>query len=274
MLRALLLTSFCLVVATVVAAQTAAQKIVDAEHAFAAMAAEKGNPEAFVAYMTDDAWAFVPQATLAKPFWSGRKKNDALLSWAPNFADAASDGSFGYDTGNWEYRAKGKDDTPSAFGDFNTIWVRQPDGQYKWLVDIGVGHGKPAAYSTNWTTTKTSKTSKSKSITGTMGEFDAVVGKEGAEKAYAKYAAGDIRMFREDAMPIIGVAVKPALGGVLTFGPNTVSKTSSDMAFVLRPYTLTKTDKTTEAGNQLQVWKYRDGKWRIVLDVLKSVPAK
>ena len=63
--------------------------------------------------MTDDAWAFTPDATKAKPYWSTQKSDGSVLEWAPNFADAASDGSFGYTTGNWQYRAK-KGDEPTG----------------------------------------------------------------------------------------------------------------------------------------------------------------
>src|ERR1043166_38176 len=111
------LLAFCVTVA----AQSAVQKIVDSEHAFARRALEVGDPQAFVEFMTDDAFSFVPDITKAKPFWSAQKRDESILEWAPNFADAAVDGAFGYTTGNWQYRPK-KDAEPTAFGEFNTIW--------------------------------------------------------------------------------------------------------------------------------------------------------
>jgi ketosteroid isomerase-like protein len=254
--------------------QTAVQKIVDAEHAFAQRAAEVGTPPAFVEFMTDDAWAFVPEATKAKPFWSARKPTASLLSWAPNFADAAADGSFGYTTGNWEFRAK-KGEEPGAFGDFNTIWLRQPDGGYKWLIDIGVGHPKPQKYSTEWKAAK-SQTDPTKTIPPAkipISQYEGIASTDIA-KAYEKFASDGIRLFREDKMPIAGKnAVKRAVSGTLILGVTTTDRSSSDMAYVLRPYTLTS-GTSVEKGNQLQVWKYEGGKWKIVLDVLKAVPAK
>ena len=124
-------------------AQSDLQKLVDAEHAFAKLAEEKGTKAAFLANLTDDALVFVPEKINAKEFWTARAASASLLSWAPNYADISANGIMGYTTGNWEFRPKGKGDTPTAFGDFITVWVRQPDGSYKWVIDIGVGHAKP-----------------------------------------------------------------------------------------------------------------------------------
>src|SRR3982750_4365980 len=128
------------------------QKLVQSEQAFAKLASERGTKYAFLENMTDDALVFTPDKTVAKPFWAARGESSSLLSWAPNFAAVSSSGLLGYTTGNWEFRAKGKDDTPTGFGDFITVWQRQPDGKYKWVIDIGVSHDKPVKYSTEWTT--------------------------------------------------------------------------------------------------------------------------
>src|SRR5437868_10756079 len=128
-------------------AQGDLQKLVDTEHEFARAAAEKGTKTAFLAYLTDDAVVFVPDQTNGKAFWTARGDTSSLLSWAPNYADISANGIMGYTTGNWEFRANGKGDAPSAFGDFITVWLRQPSGRYKFVIDIGVSHDKPAKYS-------------------------------------------------------------------------------------------------------------------------------
>src|SRR5947209_3388593 len=73
--------------------QSPVDKIADTERAFARMATEQNAKAAFLAYMTDDAWFFGPDASKAKPSWEARKPSEALLEWAPNFADAGIDGS-------------------------------------------------------------------------------------------------------------------------------------------------------------------------------------
>jgi len=270
MLRAVTLIVFLLSVTIGGAAQSAAQKIADTEHSFARRGLEVGIPQSFVEFMTDDAWAFNPDAVNAKVTYTGQKRGDGVLEWAPNFADAASDGSFGYTTGNFRVRPKAGAE-PTAFGEFNTIWVRQGDGRYKWVVDIGIGHDKPAEYSTKVMLPPVTGGRHPSPPQGDMSMFEQRAAKD-ARDAYATFASADIRMSRRGKLPIIGsAAVKNEIAGKMTFGTPLASRRAGDMAFVLRPYTL-----GDEKGNQLQVWKY-DHKlagWTIVLDVLKPVPNK
>ena len=270
MFRAVMLT-ICLAFSVAGAvAQEAVQKVVDAEHSFARRGLEVGIPQSFVEFMTDDAWAFNPDAVNAKATYSGQQRGEGVLEWAPNFADAASDGSFGYTTGNFQVRPKPGAE-PTAFGEFNTIWVRQRDGSYKWVVDIGIGHAKPAEYSTKVTLAPVTGGRHPSPPQGDMKMFDERAAKD-AHDAYATFSSADIRMSRRGKLPIIGsAAVKNEITGKMTFGPALASQRASDMTFVLRPYTL-----GDEKGNQLQVWKY-DHKlagWTIVLDVLKPVSGK
>ncbi len=258
------------VLVTGACAQTAVQKIIDTEHAFARRSLEVGPPQSFVEFMTDDAWVFNPDVMKGKPYWAAQKVDESILEWAPNFADAASDGSFGYTTGNWQYRGK-KGADATAFGEFNTIWVKQTDGSYKWLVDVGTGHDKPIAYSTAVATPPLSGGRHPSPPQFDMSTFDDRAGKD-AQKAYGAFASENIRMIRRAKLPILGAAaVRNEIFGKMTFGATIATQRASDMAFVLRPYTL-----GDEKGNQLEVWKY-DHKlagWVIVLDVLKPVPAK
>src|SRR4051812_25322054 len=96
--------------APLIHAQSDLQKMIESEHGFAQIAAEKGTKAAFLANMADDALVFGPDRQRAKEVWTARKENPALLSWAPNYADISANGLLGYTTGNWEFRPKGKDD--------------------------------------------------------------------------------------------------------------------------------------------------------------------
>ena len=259
-------------------AQTDLQKMVDAEHAFAQLAADKDTRTAFLANMTSDAVVFVPDQINAKSFWEARTANKSLLSWAPNFADISSNGILGYTTGNWEFRAKGKDDTPSAFGDFITLWLRQPDGRYKWVVDIGVSHPKPEKYSTDWITATPVKSQKNSSNTPTSNpaeEFYHLVAAKGVAKAYETYADDNIRSYHEERLPILGkntvLKMLKSDKAVISFAKRSTAFASGDISYNLTTYTRTLGDKI-EKGNFMQIWKFYDGKWHIVLDIFKLIP--
>ena len=49
---------------------------------------------------------------------------------------------------------------------------------------------------------------------------------------------------------------------------------TADLAYANNSYTFANEDGTVETGNFLQVWKFIDGKWKIVLDIFKPVPQK
>lgn len=263
-----------------IAAQTDLQKVIDTEHAFAQLAADKNTRTAFLANMADDALVFVPDKTNGKAFWTARPEATSLLSWAPNFADVSSNGILSYTTGNWEFRPKGKADAPVAFGDFITLWLRQPDGKYKFVIDIGVGHPKPDKYLTEWTTAAAGKRGEK---AGDEGASDVATGfyqlvtAKGLGKAYDTFAADDVRAYREDKMPILGKSslktVVAADKGIVTFAKRSVFFGSADLAYTTNTYTKTEGGKTIEKGNFMQIWKLRGGKWQIVLDIFKPVPA-
>jgi ketosteroid isomerase-like protein len=258
------------------AAQSDPQKIVDAEHAFAQMAAEKGVGAAFLAYMTDGAVVFNPQKVNARSHWASRKESEARLLWAPNYADISSDGTVGYTTGNWEYRPKGKLDAPVAFGEFVTVWTRQSDGGYKWIIDIGVSHDKPAAYSTDFATSKNGGGPKAPgNLDRSIKKFELVAAGKGLNAAYREFAANDMRSYREGKLPFIGKAGASARAnteaGTISLATSAYAVQAADLAYLLTDYSRTQGDGKTEKGNMLQIWKFYDAKWHLVLDVIKPV---
>ena len=260
-------------------AQSDRQKLVDTEHAFARMAAEHGTKAAFLANMTDDALVFNPDMANGKAFWNARGESKGLLSWAPNYADISSNGILGYTTGNWEYRAKGKDDSPAAFGDFITLWLRQPEGKYKFVIDIGVGHAKPERFSADWTTStpdKSEQKAKVKPTNDAATAFYQLAEANGVAKAIEKFADQNIRSYREDKFPVFGkksvVKMMKSDKAAYSFAKRGTTFSSDDISYNLNTYTKTQGGKIVEKGNFLQIWKFHGGKWHIVLDIFKPVP--
>jgi ketosteroid isomerase-like protein len=261
-------------------AQADLNKLVDTERAFAKTALDKNTRDAFLEFMSSDAVVFVPERTQAKAFWTARTPNGAALVWAPNFADISSNGILGYTTGNWEYRAKGRDDQPSAFGNFVTVWLRQPSGQYRWVVDIGVDHEKPAKYSEEFTapTTVSNGNPRSISAADSANRFFEAVYKQGIQKAYASFADDNIRFYRENEMP--GLGKKDLISrvkkdkGTFTIPKRMVFFESDDIAYVTNTYSYTAGSGDPITGNFLQIWKFTGGEWKIVLDLFKPSPTK
>lgn len=62
----------------------------------------------------------------------------AVLTWQPVEAEVAGSGDLGYTWGTYEYRAPGKDGQEHiGTGHYVTIWKRQPDGKWKFVLDTG-----------------------------------------------------------------------------------------------------------------------------------------
>lgn len=107
----------------------AAPSAIDAERAFAADAQKLGQWTAFRKYATDDALMFVPQPTNAQAFLKDRKDPPKSVEWWPAKAFISCDGTTAVTTGSWV--------RPGSVGYFTTIWRRQTDGSWKWILDHG-----------------------------------------------------------------------------------------------------------------------------------------
>ena len=96
---------------------------------FAKMAQEKGQWTAFLAYAAPDAVIFTPAMTYAVPYLKGKPNPARAVSWQPHVVWSSCDGSVVVSHGAWQNTGK--------TGYFTTVWQRQKDGQYKWIVDHG-----------------------------------------------------------------------------------------------------------------------------------------
>lgn len=257
-----------------------ARKIYQTEKDFERAVAEKGFNEGFTEYMAPDGIIFRPNAVNAREFFKSQPKSAALLTWNPIFIDVSANGALGYSLGNGMFRPKGKDDANIYYSHYVSIWQRQPDGSYKAVLDAGITHEKPEKTETEWKSPADSgKELNEKKISAadsSIAFFEAAE-KQDLQKAYKMFLADDARLLREGKMPFVGK--KEALSALkndkskIKFVKRSVFTSAADMAYLTNGYTLfDKNGKETEKGNFVQVWKLRDGKWQIVLDIF--TPAK
>src|SRR6266576_4341868 len=123
------------------------QSLVETEQAFSKTAEVQGTREAFLLFIADDGVLFRPKAVNGKEWMkdhppppSNGPQKRPLLAWQPIFAEVARAGDLGYTTGPWEFKDDIKDEKPSGYGNFVTLWKRQPDGSWKFVVDLGISH--------------------------------------------------------------------------------------------------------------------------------------
>lgn len=265
--------------------------LVNTERAFSRTAAEKGTRDAFLAFMADDGIVFAPGPVNGKKSWEARPKRPGLLSWEPIYADISAAGDMGYDTGPWEFRPKGAEDKPVAFGNFMTIWKKQPDGTFKFLLDLGISNPQPTSAQTLQSATIKSKATKNASDAdmqagreGVMNierEFSKASVDKGALKAYLSYMGDEVRLLHEGKFPFVGKqAARTAIeaqAGKMSWQPEKSDVARSvDLGYTYGTYELKSADgKADENGYYVHVWKrHPDGKWKLVIEVLNPLPKK
>jgi ketosteroid isomerase-like protein len=154
-MKTLLLATFAILALGAVAAPPDKEKlkaeVAKMEDAFCAMAQEKGLLAAFehfaapdVAFIDTDPRRFRGLAAVRERL--GPDVPGAKLTWSAMFTDVSDDGTLGYNYGRYESRRPGADGTELVRGGFFlTIWKRQPDGSWRYVMDTGAPDRAPAA---------------------------------------------------------------------------------------------------------------------------------
>lgn len=253
------------------------QSLVDAERAFARMAKEKNTRDAFLANLIDESISFSPGITKAKPFWEKLKPGTDWLYWQPVYADISASGDFGYTTGPWHF-SKSKKDTPTAFGEYITVWRKQADGKWKILIDAGINHDP---YNVDGHEIKTSGTISQPAQPSTKSFKDELAAVEESFiqeapidilKAYTHHTSPEIKFFRQNKFPSTSVEEVCQTSDVLSFSPaETIVSSSGDMGFTYGTVNIVKQDagqQKTNNANYLRIWKKENGVWKIVIDMI------
>jgi hypothetical protein len=113
-------------------------KVVATEMGFARTAQDKGQWSAFSEFADDDAVMFVPQPVKARDWLRGRDNPAVALRWQPHQVWSSCDGSLAVTKGAWQQ-------PDGSFGYFTTVWKRQKDGGYRWVLDQGDELDEPLA---------------------------------------------------------------------------------------------------------------------------------
>ena len=273
--------SFLMFVTAVVAQTTEAgsalKSLVETEQAFSKTAEDKSTREAFLQFIADDGILFRPTAVPGKQWLldhpAPASQKHPLLAWQPVFAFVARAGDVGYTTGPWEFKGDIKDEKPAAYGDFITVWKKQSDGSWKFVVDLGISHPQSSGPLKLWKLSDRgyrhfSWKHKSERARNTLlnrdREFASVASNQGFAKMFSTYATNDVRLFREDNNPFVG---KEASARALTSGKGRVTGNLLMVTYRSQAIWATHgtydtvnddgTKKLIEHGNYLRIWKRR-----------------
>jgi len=120
------------------------QEILQADIDFSKLSEEKGRNEAFVSFcdekvvlLSPNQMPLIGKDALEKKFLNRSDKNYKLI-WVPAFAEVSESGELGYTYGF--YQLETADSTGKKLteeGTYATIWKKQSDGKWKFVLDTG-----------------------------------------------------------------------------------------------------------------------------------------
>ena len=124
------------------------EELIKTDKEFSERSVKDGIAEAFIAYADDDVILMrdkqfpILGIKELKEYYSKIKNGNAQLEWTPVKAEVSSSGELGYTFGNWIYSTKDSKDT--VYGNYVTIWKKQKDGRWKFVLDGGNTTPPPA----------------------------------------------------------------------------------------------------------------------------------
>jgi ketosteroid isomerase-like protein len=264
--------------------------LVETERAFSRTSEEKGIRESFAEFIADDGILFRPTAVPGKKWMQEHplppSTTRPLLTWQPIFVAISRAGDLGYTTGPWQFKNDIKDAKPAAFGNFMTIWKKQPNGDWRFVLDLGITNPEPKAQAKltyaappAGRSPRIDRARAREDLLNEEREFSKASADLGAVEAFLFNADVGVRLFRNNKMPFVGrragaTALTP-LSKEWTWTPAFADvSVSGDLGYSYGTYQLR--DKAagsiTETGNYARVWKKVAGLWRVVIDVADPLP--
>lgn len=251
-----------------------ARSLAAAETAFAAHSMREDLRAAFLAAFAPDGVFVRGDWTVARPWLEPRAAPPIALDWRPVHVEAARSGEMGLSTGPWRITPKGRADA-GDFGQFVSIWTREPGGPWKVAVDIGISHPAPTLWDAPLEARLSPGIPGSEPLAQAEAAFSRDSSAEGMQAAWTRWGAEDVRVYREGAAPFIGrdaVARDARDETRIAAVPDVVRTAASGEFGYVRGAIHPAGDAQAVCGYYLHVWRHEAAGWRLALDVVN--PAK
>ena len=211
--------AFALLVTALVAAQDSIppslRAMADTELEFAAAARVKGIRDSFLEFFSDDSIAFDPQPIKAKDRLLKRPSQPFSaheLTWEPRTGDVAASAELGWLTGPSTFiNHAGEDKTP-RYGNYLSVWRKQPNGRWRVFIDVGTNLPSPAPFPPGFTRfasgdtyrRRDDKPASTASLLAADRELNERIGTKGAGAAFTERLHVSARLHRNGMLPLIG----------------------------------------------------------------------
>ncbi len=257
--------------------------IVDVERAFAADGYQNGVKKSFLAFAAADGIIFNPGPVNAQEVFEATPDEDlaeprAHLVWWPLYAGIARSGDLGFTTGPYAV-----DD--NRRGHYFTVWKKQPDGEWKWLLDAGVGadasgeggQGSPVSFLPASAGGSPSPAAALASVAA-LEQRIAARAQSDLKSAYGDFLEADSRFHSAGAPPAKTIEDRDT---ALDARPSTIEFRAlgggaSEAGDLVWTYGEGRTDAaaTGQTGYYVRIWQNRRAGWRLVFDEFLPPPAE
>lgn len=245
--------------------------LIKAENAFEKASLEKGIREGFLSFADSTAIVFGEKGPEnAKHFWESLNSFDGIFSWSPTYAEISLTGDWGYTTGNYEHRPKLLADKPDRFGQYTTVWQKDVNGIWKYLIDIGNTH--PSApldkEAGGLVVEKTAGTQTTDSFLMNLEEKFIAAFENKPEDAYRQYISAVYIMNLSGINPVrnrdSAVMMITRIYYPIKFHPaGWKTAPGKDMAAVYGTIA-----HGNDSGKYLRIWRHEKSGWKIALEVI------
>ena len=261
------------------AEEIALGSLVDAELAFARMAAQQGVRAAFLANFAPDGLALEPEPVRVQQVWRSRPAPaDPLaihLDWKPAQAGVARSHDFGYTTGPFTLSTRAQPQTV-RHGTFFSVWQRDANGRWQVILDAGTSSPEAVDFAALGASPRPAFRGHAGAAVARR-DLLALETRNGesslAPNDYAKLLADDARLHVNGEPPLASrgaiarsIALRTRRIGWMPIGAR-VAK-SADMAVTWGRYEATGRDAQVRRGHYAHLWlRDRAGEWRLAYDV-------
>jgi ketosteroid isomerase-like protein len=256
---------------------TDVSEVIAAERAFARAARTDGVNAAFLRYSAPDALIFQPEPKSAKAALAAKPIPAVPLSWWPVYAGIAASGDLGFTTGPYVAGSGER----KVHGWYFTIWRRQPDGSWRWVLDHGppTREAAPFGPDSGVDALPPGRRSDGSRVIGGLRAAEAHLAaalEADARSALPRFLAPDGRLMRVGPQPAVGAA---AWAQLLAAGPERIEtaplggdvSAAGDLAFTYGTARWRK-DGTWIGGHYVRIWQRRQDGWKLIVDNMIAAP--
>lgn len=257
-----------------------------ADRAFGRMSETKPVKEMFLAFLADDSVLFRGGETVpGKPWTEEQPSPPFKLFLRPAWAGIARSGDLGWTADPYDLHPDGSDEV--HYGEYLTVWKKQPDGRWRFVVSFGVHTPVPEGAASEPKTfppgppgeAASGKARPAAEETAALLAADRDLGDAtaaGTSEAYLARFLDDGILMRNGALPYEGeeavrsalakapakMASRPVAGGTSAAG---------DLGYSYGTAGWTDGGVPVKAY-YMRIWEKRDGAWKLKADLVAEVP--